>query len=392
MEQQCQTSESSEAPSSGALPASTFLQGAHELFLSDGGSSVSTELLDADALRAKAKDAFLEVSPGLAKVEARIRSCFVSEAEVLATIADYLLELGGKRIRPILAILTAKLFDDSPLTPDGMNSETPGRTDEIRPQLVDVSAGIELIHMATLLHDDIIDESPKRRHKDSAYYKFGIAPSLLAGDFLWVRAFGLCAHLGELVVRRTEEACVELTEGEILEGALSIDRPFAFQEYERIVSKKTGSLFSLSTLVGAYYGGANENEIEVMRRFGRYAGIAFQMIDDVLDVVADETLLGKPSGTDLKQQTPSLVNVLWLQSEDPRAKEFFSKPSPTTQEVAETVTYLRSSQVIAQARSMSRGYAARAKSELDGLASDRINPRVKMHLAALLDYTLARCL
>jgi octaprenyl-diphosphate synthase len=350
---------------------STFLEGATELFLSPRQKTVA-----ADSLRTQAKEAFDEVHGGLSLVEEKIKSCFVSEAEILATIADYLLELGGKRIRPILALLTARLF--------GLTSPTP--------PLVDVSAGIELIHMATLLHDDIIDESPKRRHKDSAYFKFGVAPSLLAGDFLWVRAFGLCAHLGELVVRRTEEACVELTEGEILEGSLSPDRVLLFEEYERIVSKKTGSLFALAALVGAHYGGASTDEIEIAAHFGRMAGIAFQMIDDVLDVVADETLLGKPSGTDLKQQTPSLVNVLWLESGDERAREFFSETHPSPELVRAALAHLRSSAVIHEARGYASGYAGQAKAALNRLSKERTEARIRRHLEGLLDYTLVRCL
>ena len=351
--------------------SSSFLQGATELFLSP------KEAAGREAeLREEAKKAFAQVQIGLAEVEARIRSRFTSEAEILPVIADYLLDLGGKRIRPILAILSSQLF--------GERQASQG--------LIDVSAGIELIHMATLLHDDIIDESPKRRHKDSAYSKFGIAPSLLAGDFLWVRAFGLCAHLGELVVRRTEAACIELTEGEILEGNLSLERTLTLKEYENIVAKKTGSLFSLATTVGSYYGGANLQEIDVLSDFGRMAGIAFQMIDDVLDVVADEDLLGKPSGTDLKQQTPSLVNILWLKSAEKQAQEFFSLPQPSAAQVQEAIQALKSSPVIDEAREIAAGYANEAKIALGRVPSSRVDEQVRAHLLSIVNYTLARCL
>lgn len=356
--------------------SSTFLQGATALFLSDfsPGSSEATAI---SALRDAAKNAFLEVNSGLTLVEDKIRSRFVSEARILPEIADYLLELGGKRIRPILALLSAKLF--------GLSEPSAG--------LIDVAAGIELIHMATLLHDDIIDESPRRRHKESAYSKFGIAPSLLAGDFLWVRAFGLCAHLGELVVRKTEDACIELTEGEILEGSLTEERALSLKDYEQIVSKKTGSLFSLAAVVGSHYGGASDEEREALGRFGRLTGIAFQMIDDVLDVVADEDLLGKPSGTDLKQRTPSLVNVLWLESGDERGRQFFRSPIvPSPAEVHAALSIIRSSPVIEEARAIARRYAEEAEQELASVPSSRIRDDVRRHLLAILSYTLSRCL
>lgn len=351
--------------------SSSFLQGATELFLSGSNSEGSKA-----NLRDQAKLAFLQVQPQLAEVEARIRSRFTSEAEILPIIADYLLELGGKRIRPILSLLSSQLFGNR----------------EASQGLIDVSAGIELIHMATLLHDDIIDESPKRRHKDSAYFKFGIAPSLLAGDFLWVRAFGLCAHLGELVVRKTESACVELTEGEILEGNLTLERSLTLKEYENIVTKKTGSLFSLATAVGSYYGNASLEDIETLSSFGRLSGIAFQMIDDVLDVVADEDLLGKPSGTDLKQQTPSLTNILWLQSGDRFAEEFFSLKSPTPQQVHLAIQALRASPVIEESRDIASKYATQAKAQLMKVQGSNIDESIRSHLISIVDYTLARCL
>ena len=181
-------------------------------------------------------EVFTLAQSGLVAVEDRLLSCFRSDAPELTTISTYLMQQGGKRIRPVLALLSARLF--------GMNEPSTA--------LVDVAAGIELIHMATLLHDDIIDESPVRRHKRSAYLEFGLPPSLLTGDFLLVRAFGLCALLDDFVVQRTEQACVELVEGEILEGKLTPSNPASFPHYLNVVSKKTASLFALACELGGH--------------------------------------------------------------------------------------------------------------------------------------------
>jgi len=345
------------------------------------GSPVLTGFLKSlqngpDALRSAARAVFEHSQSGLKVVEERMASCLTSDAAELHEISTYLLTLGGKRIRPLLALLSAELF--------GMKSASP--------QLVDAASGVELIHMATLLHDDIIDQSPRRRNKESAYVRYGFVSSLLAGDFLWVRAFGLCAHLGTFIVSETERACVELTEGELQEGKLTVDSPQSFDHYLNIVSKKTGSLFALSCAIGAHCAGATTDQAAAMSRFGRYAGIAFQMIDDILDVMADEDLLGKPSGTDLKQKTPSLVNILWLASDDEAAERFFSLEAPSDEDTKSALMLLRESEVITSARDIARKYATAAKSELDSLPADVIEQDVKMQLLVLLDFTLERCL
>jgi geranylgeranyl pyrophosphate synthase len=255
--------------------------------------------------------------------------------------------------------------------------------------VIDVAAGIEMIHMATLLHDDIIDESPTRRHKPSAFKQYGLPPSLLAGDFLLVRAFGLCAKLDPYVIERTERACVELTEGEVLEGHLTVDARYSLEQYETVVAKKTASLFSLSAAVGAFYTGTSRENVQRLSDFGLHSGIAFQMVDDILDITAEEDLLGKPSGTDLRQQTPSLVNILWLRSGDERAKELFSAPTVTDSAARDAVALLRGSTVIAEAREVACSAANRACEALQGVTG--CDEEVRSELLALLDYTLNRC-
>lgn len=335
--------------------------------------------LDAAALKEVVQGTFALVAPGLARVEHTVRSSFVTESPQLFEISRHLLETGGKRIRPILTLLTNMLFS-APTSEERFAS------------LVKAAAGIELIHMATLLHDDIIDQSSKRRHRETAYVTYGMTPTLLAGDFLWVRAFGLCAHLGEYVVQSTERACVELTEGELMEGTLSESRNFAFEDYVQIVSKKTASLFALSAGLGAHFAAASDEDRERLTTFGREAGIAFQMVDDILDVVSTDDLLGKPAGTDLRQRTPSLVNVLWLAQDRERARRFFGAPEMTPELVEDARQQILASPVIGEARTIARERTARARAQLDAIAPSKKNEQVERHLLALLEYTLRRCL
>ncbi len=349
--------------------------------------------------------AFLSVQPPLLEVEAAIRRKFESDAALLGTISEYLHAQGGKRIRPALCLLAASLFgkhlterehgtldESAELRRQVAFQQTAFPRAALSQQVIDVSAGIELIHMATLLHDDIIDEAPKRRHETSAYRRFGLGPSLLAGDFLLVRAFGLCAHLDDFVVTETERACVELTEGEILETKLSITDHKNLEYYITIVGKKTASLFTLATKVGSYLAGASDEDVKHLAEYGYNAGIAFQIVDDILDITGDEELLGKPAGTDLRQHAPSLVNILWLQSGDGHAGRFFSQAKPTADKIKQALVRLKNSPVIDECRTLARKFAAKANAELHAVSSPIVDAEVRGHLTAILEYTLERCL
>lgn len=322
------------------------------------------------------KPAFIKNMEGISLVEETIRQHLRSDAQLLTDISEYLLHLGGKRIRPLLCLTSAKLF--------GM--KTPSE------ELISAAAGIELIHMATLLHDDIIDKSATRRSNKSAYSKWGLAPTLLSGDFLLVKAFGLCAQLDEFVVKATEKACVELTEGELLEGTLNPSNPIALEDYISVVGKKTASLFQLSAGVGAHLAHASVDETKQLAQFGQLSGIAFQMIDDILDVTSSESVLGKPIGTDLKQKTPSLVNLLWLNVQPHEAHEFFSIPAPEDHQVTRAVSAIKESTAIVQAREMAAEFASKAIAEIKELSSSYTDLEVRKQLIDFVHFTLKRCL
>lgn len=320
----------------------------------------------------------LENLHGLGEVEKVISSKFESEVPLLREIPQYLLELGGKRIRPVLCLLCAQAL---------------GLSKPSQP-LIDVASGIELIHMATLLHDDIIDKSPTRRHEASPFVKYGLTNTLLSGDFLLVRAFSLCAHLDRYIIDATEQACIELTEGEIMEAPLS-ERAFTKEESLTISRKKTAALFRLAAGSAAFI--ATEGDLKIVTQFeafGENLGIAFQVLDDVLDVISTEEQLGKKAGIDIREKKPSLVNILWLQSQSPLAKKLLGeKAEPTDDEITQALEELRDSAVITTTKEIARQYATTAMEIFSGVErsiSKQFEPSSKLAIESLASYILSR--
>lgn len=309
-------------------------------------------------------------------VDLLIREKLASEAALLSEIPEYLLNLGGKRMRPALTLLAARAF--------GMAQPNQA--------LLDVAAGIELIHMATLLHDDIIDKSPTRRHKESAFMKFGLENTLLSGDFLLVRAFSLCARLDEFIINATEDACIELTEGEILEVPLHLHQ-HTLDTSLTIARKKTAALFRLSACSAAHLAGAGTAATHKMAEFGEKLGTAFQILDDILDVTSDENLLGKKSGLDLIERKPSVVNVLWLASGSPLAQKLKTPPGRSDEEFAQqALLELRPGKVVQEARALALNFVNDASLALSEAAKQapRIDSAALEDLRALIDYTTER--
>ena len=292
----------------------------------------------------------LSLIPELQAVEGVIRSTFRSDVGPMREIPEYLLSLGGKRIRPALTLLCARALGATSLSP----------------KLIDIAAGIELIHMATLMHDDIIDESPVRRHMPSPYARYGVPLTLLSGDFLLTRAFGLCAKLDDSVIQATEQACIELVEGEALETPLHM-QPHTIETSVTIAERKTASLFRLAAFCAAHLTGASQEVTAKMSSFGQSLGVAFQMIDDILDVTSDEKTLGKRPGLDIAERKPSIVNMLWLESGSSEAKRLTTPPGGSDERdyVERSLTTLREGPIIERAKGLATFHAERAKSELE---------------------------
>ncbi len=312
-------------------------------------------------------------------VDKLIRASLGSESTILTEIPLYLLELGGKRMRPALTLLCSHAF--------GMETASQ--------KVIDVAAGIELIHMATLLHDDIIDKSPLRRHKESPYVKFGTPKTLLSGDFLLVRAFSLCARLDRFIINETEQACIELTEGEVNEFAIPIE-DHTLESSLEIARKKTAALFRLAATCGSYLAGADETAVSAMSAYGENLGIAFQILDDILDVTADQDLLGKPSGIDILERKPSYPNMLWLSSGDKDVQELFTG-EPLTQDspqLKSAIQELCNSPYIPEAKAKAAHFVETALNALEKAeqAAETAHKQTFEALRTLARFTLERML
>ena len=312
----------------------------------------------------------------LAIIESIINNKFNSDLDRINAIASYLLKLGGKRIRPTLCLLIWKTF----------SKEKPSD------KLLETAAGIELIHMATLLHDDIIDNSPLRRSQISPFKKYGSTDTLLTGDFLLTRAFGICARLDRYIVDVTEEAVTDLIEGETMETLKPINE-FTIEESLTIARKKTAALFKLSCQTSAFLLGADKELIDCLASFGENLGIAFQVLDDILDVTSTEEILGKKTGIDIKEKKPSLVNMLWLDSKDPLAVELLTSKEAVSDEIIENaVNKLKNSEVIVKAKQVARSYANMSSVSLAKATKiSKYNSKENFdNLSILIDYTLER--
>jgi octaprenyl-diphosphate synthase len=320
----------------------------------------------------------LTLIPEISQVEEIIRSSFQSDVAPMRDIPSYLLSLGGKRIRPALTLLCAKALG----------------TSSISKPLLDVAAGIELIHMATLMHDDIIDQSPIRRHKPSPYARYGTPLTLLSGDFLLTRAFGLCAKLDHTIINATEQACIELVEGEALETPLYAEQ-HTLTTSLTIAQRKTASLFRLAAFCAGHLSSCSPETLRALSEFGESLGIAFQLIDDILDVTATEEILGKQPGIDIIERKPSVVNVLWLQSGSPGAQRLLQSPTSVLDDkayVVESLRELQHSPVLPEAKLLARQYGAKARSALEaGLASNcGHDQKAAKALVAVIEFALDR--
>jgi geranylgeranyl pyrophosphate synthase len=315
-----------------------------------------------------AADPFICVSQELELVEQNLARAIRSREQSLTDIAAHLIIGGGKRIRPMITLLAFLAFGGK-------------RTRDI----VDIATAIELIHTATLLHDDIIDGAETRRGKQSAYKRFGLKSTLVAGDFLFIKAFEFAGKFDETVVQWTADACALLTEGEMLQGAFNRNRAVTLDDYIEIVKRKTASLFQTGAKVGAYLAGAVPAMVEETERYGLNMGIAFQIVDDILDVVGHIELLGKPTGMDLRDGNPSLPIILALRDGHTAVSEAFERAQPTESEITAALNAIKATPAIEQAKSLSKRYAEEALECLKKLPPSRYRNGLKTLVQLIID-------
>ncbi|MDX3532547.1 polyprenyl synthetase family protein [Streptomyces sp. ID05-39B] len=305
------------------------------------GLSVRDQALEAD------------VQAGLTAVEEGLLEATKSEVPFITEAAQHLVRAGGKRFRPLLVMLAAQFGDP------------------YAPGIVPSAVVVELTHLATLYHDDVMDEAEVRRGVSSANTRWGNSVAVLTGDFLFARASHILADLGPEAVRVQAEAFERLVTGQILETAGPTDGRDPVDHYLDVLGGKTGSLVAVSCRFGAMMSGADETVVDVLTQYGERLGVAFQLADDVLDIASDSHESGKTPGTDLREGIPTLP-VLRLREraarlalpEDIALCELLDSDLGDDARLAEALAALRAHPALEQARRDTVRYAKEARAAL----------------------------
>ena len=245
----------------------------------------------------------------LQSVEAALRAAATTEDDFLTEVASHLIPAGGKRLRPAFVIASALC-----LNPKGDQSE------HLTDEMVRGGVAVELVHLGSLYHDDVMDEAETRRGIEAVNHRWGNLTAILAGDFLLAKASELAASLGTEVAELLAATIGHLCEGQVRELQLIYDINRNEEQYLEAISGKTAELYATSCRIGGIVGGADRSIVNQLTEFGHAYGMAFQVVDDILDLIATDEELGKPSGNDLKEGVYTLPVIRMIASGDPIAK------------------------------------------------------------------------
>ena len=275
------------------------------------------------------------LSAGMIEVEDLLRSQIEGNYPLVVETSRHLVTAGGKRLRPLLTLITSHFGDPR------------------KRGILEAAVVCELTHLATLYHDDVMDEAPLRRGVESANTRWGNTIAILTGDYLFAKASDLLADLGPEAVRLQARTFERLVIGQIMEtqGPQKGEDPLA--HYLQVVADKTGSLIATSARFGAMTSGSSSEVIENVTKFGEKIGVAFQLADDVIDITSDSKESGKTPGTDLLEGVPTLVTLNVMKSTDKADRDLqklLSKPIADKKVVAQVLKELRNHKALDQSR------------------------------------------
>jgi octaprenyl-diphosphate synthase len=285
----------------------------------------------------------------MGEVDAVIQRRLASDVALINQIAHYIISAGGKRIRPMLVLLFSKAL--------GFNG----------PERYELAATVEFIHTATLLHDDVVDESALRRGRETANALFGNAASVLVGDFVYSRAFQMMVSLNRMrVLEVLADATNVIAEGEVLQLMNMHDPDLAVEDYLRVIRFKTAKLFEASARLGAVLANASSEVEEACADYGRSLGTAFQLIDDLLDYEGSTTQLGKNVGDDLREGKPTLPLLLAMERGTAPERELIRHAIEHGEvaRLADIVQIVRHTGAIGATRDAARAEADKARESL----------------------------
>lgn len=313
------------------------------------------------------------IQSDLDKVDALIFSLIVNKISLIPEISEHTISAGGKRLRPILTLACSQMC--------GYKGDAH----------ISLAACVEFIHTATLLHDDVVDKSDLRRGTSTANSLWGNKESILVGDFLLGKAFELMGAAKSLEIYRIlSSAAVVISEGEVMQLAATGNIKDGEENYIKIIAAKTAELFAAACQVGAVLGGVSNNEALALRSFGMNLGIAFQIVDDVLDYCSSGEKMGKNSGDDFRERKVTLPVILSYKKGDAAQRKFWERTinegKQTDDDVAVAIKYVTQNNVINEAMEEADKYVATARQALDLFPDSAI----KSSLLDILSFAVER--
>lgn len=316
-------------------------------------------------------DFFRLIKNELALVETDLYHRVETPLPMLNDASVHLIKAGGKRLRPGFALLAAAIYRDD------------------LSEIVPLATALELVHMATLVHDDVIDNSSVRRGAQTVKKGWGNRVSIYSGNFVFARALAIvAAYRRSDVIEVMADASMKICEGEIIQMLSCYNVNVGLKNYLRRIERKTALLISVSCQLGAMLCNAPPQEIDALKKYGYDLGMAFQITDDILDFVADEATLGKPTGSDIRQGVITLPALYALRFDEYRDElaSLLSSPQRCTDEAERIIGIVSESDGIDYAYFITQHYAVRAKRRLAILPDNE----VKQTLIELADFVLDR--
>ena len=313
------------------------------------------------------------VAGDLVEADAAIHARLFSETPLIPQLAAHLVDSGGKRLRPLITLAAARQFGYAG------NGH------------VKLAAAVEFIHTATLLHDDVVDESALRRGRAAANVVWGNKSSILVGDFLFSRAFQLMVETGSLqVLGVLSNAAAVIAEGEVMQLRSSRNLSMREVDYLQVITAKTAELFAAAAEAGAMLAGASQAEWRAMREYGNNLGIAFQLVDDALDYSGRQAVMGKSVGDDFRESKVTLPIVLTLKRASEEERRFWRKTIEVSAQeegdLTRAIEYLERGGALAETIERARAYARAAREALS-LTPDG---EIKSALAEIADFVVER--
>ncbi len=311
------------------------------------------------------------IASDMEAVDREIRAKLQSEVPLVKQVGEYIISAGGKRIRPTLAVLFANAHGYR-----GSAHHT-------------LAAIIEFIHTATLLHDDVVDESAMRRGRQTANALFGNAASVLVGDFLYTRSFQMMVSLQDMrIMEILADATNVIAEGEVLQLLNMHDPNVSEERYLQVIRSKTAKLFEAATSLGALVAGASAADIDAAAEYGRSLGTAFQLIDDVLDYSGNEADIGKNVGDDLREGKPTLPLIYLMQHGSERQRELVREciENGHTDKFDDILEAITTSGALQYSRDKAEQASAKAINAIEGLP----NSEFKDALTQLAHFSVDR--